>query len=560
MAHFLRQMGVQPDDRVAICVDRRLSMVVGLLAILKAGGAYVPLDVAYPLERLVYVLDDAKPLLLLEDARANAVLARAEGLPNLLRVRLDGPDPAWSNMPEGNPVCAVTHDNLAYMIYTSGSTGRPKGVRVLHRGLSNHTDWQCSAFALSASDHVLQRTSISFDASVWELWTPLTLGASLYILPNEEMRDLSGLIDLLITERITVLQAVPSMLVDLPEVERLRDGALRYLFCGGEPLAGTLVNRWLALVSEAVVNLYGPTETTIDATFHTITEPVSDGFQPIGKAIDNTRLYVLDEHRQEVPVGAVGELYIGGVGVSQGYHQNPELTAERFISDDFGQGPDILFRSGDLVRQSADGDLLFMGRGDDQVKVRGYRIEPGEVEQCLQSLPQVREALVAVRNSKAGPQLVAYVVLQTPLELAQLRSELLAQVPEYMVPGFFVELEQLPRLPNGKLNRRDLPAPNGRALAAESFAAPQGELEEALAEIWSQLLGGVEAGRHDNFFALGGHSLLVLKLRNAIQQTFGVNIALSHLFDYGELASMANHILLLIVVHSEADGELSEQA
>ncbi|MDE1484422.1 non-ribosomal peptide synthetase, partial [Xenorhabdus bovienii] len=558
LAHHLQILGVEANSRVAICVARGLPMVVALLAIFKAGGAYVPLDADYPVERLGYILADAAPLLLIEDSYGHQALSQAEALPEVRRLRLDADEPAWHDAARSNPVATVGANNLAYMIYTSGSTGKPKGVRVLHRGLLNHTRWQHEAFALTADDRFLQRTSISFDASVWELWTPLTLGASLYVLPGEVQRDLSALPALLAAEQITVLQVVPSMLTNLPDLSQAGVSSLRYLFSGGEPLSGSLVNRLLPLVSEAVVNLYGPTETTIDATYHVMREAVDEGYQPIGRAIANTRLYVLDEQQQWVPEGAVGELYIAGEGVSEGYHGRVELTAERFVECVFGTVTERLYRTGDRVRQLSDGVLQFLGRADEQVKVRGYRIELGEIEHQLRLQPGVKEAVVVAQEDVSGQHLVAYLVAEqgVELEVTALRTGLQARLPDYMLPGVFMTLPSLPRLPNGKLNRRDLPEPE--RLSTTRYVAPEGELEEVLAELWVELLGVERVSRDDNFFALGGHSLLALKLRNHIQQTFAVSIELAHLFDYADLSSMANHILLLIVADADEYREFSE--
>ncbi|MDE9459616.1 non-ribosomal peptide synthetase, partial [Xenorhabdus bovienii] len=555
LAHHLQILGVEANSRVAICVARGLPMVVALLAIFKAGGAYVPLDADYPVERLGYILADAAPLLLIEDSYGHQALSQAEALPEVRRLRLDADEPAWHDAARSNPVATVGANNLAYMIYTSGSTGKPKGVRVLHRGLLNHTRWQHEAFALTADDRFLQRTSISFDASVWELWTPLTLGASLYVLPGEVQRDLSALPALLAAEQITVLQVVPSMLTNLPDLSQAGVSSLRYLFSGGEPLSGSLVNRLLPLVSEAVVNLYGPTETTIDATYHVMREAVDEGYQPIGRAIANTRLYVLDEQQQWVPEGAVGELYIAGEGVSEGYHGRVELTAERFVECVFGTVTERLYRTGDRVRQLSDGVLQFLGRADEQVKVRGYRIELGEIEHQLRLQPGVKEAVVVAQEDVSGQHLVAYLVAEqgVELEVTALRTGLQARLPDYMLPGVFMTLPSLPRLPNGKLNRRDLPEPE--RLSTTRYVAPEGELEEVLAELWVELLGVERVSRDDNFFALGGHSLLVIFLMEQLRQR-GLKAEISDLFVAPSLKELA---LKVSVIEPEAAANIVSQ-
>ncbi|MDE9430506.1 non-ribosomal peptide synthetase [Xenorhabdus bovienii] len=545
LAHHLIAQGARPGKIVALCTARGIPMVIGLLAILKSGSAYLPLDADYPSERLAYILNDAEPLLLIADRQGdNALGAQA---PQVGRINLDE---VWQSgaLTEGhNPVVSLAAQNLAYLIYTSGSTGKPKGVCVSHDNLLNHTLWQHQAFALSADDYFIQRTSISFDASVWELWTPLALGAPLYIVPGEIMRDLPALVDLIVHERISVLQVVPSLLSGLENLEALSDGALRYIFCGGEPLSGALVNRLLPLVKEAVVNLYGPTETTIDATFNLLRQPVADNNTvAIGCTIANTRIYLLDSQQQLVPEGAVGEIYIAGRGVTQGYHQHSALTAERFFIDKFADrdSGERMYRSGDLARRQADGNLQFIGRVDQQVKVRGYRIEPGEIEHHLADLPGVHEAVVTLYEDTAGQsQLVAYIrpIANQTLEGGELRAELHQRLPRHMIPSLFVTVPEWPRLPNGKLNRAALPKPQD-ALLSSRYEAPQNPSEVALAGIWCSLLNLSEVGRQDDFFALGGHSLLLVRLLNRIVEQGYPAPALNDFFQNPLLADMARLI------------------
>lgn len=543
LAHHLIDLGAGPGMTVALCTERGLPMVVGLLAILKAGAAYLPLDVDYPTERLAFILGDAAPLLLIEDRQGHEVLT---GLaPQISRIHLDHVFQAGALARTDNPECRATPANVAYLIYTSGSTGQPKGVRVTHANLLNHTRWQHQAFKLSAADYFVQRTSISFDASVWELWTPLTLGAALYIVPGEMMRDLQALVDLVVRERISVLQAVPSLLNGLANLEALGDGALRYIFCGGEPLPGVLANRLLPLVSEAVVNLYGPTETTIDATFNLLQEPVEGNTVAIGKPIANTRIYLLDCQQQLVPEGAVGEIYIAGAGVAEGYHQRQVLTQERFFADPFiDDGTARMYRSGDLGRRLPDGNLQFAGRIDQQVKVRGYRIEPGEIERHLDVLPSVLDSAVVAREDGSGQsQLVAYIRPQPSqtLDVSVLREALQQRLPSYMVPSLFVVVTEWPRLPNGKLDRAALPASPGGILTT-NYEAAQGPLEQALVEIWCDLMKLPNVGRNDDFFALGGHSLLLVRLLNRITERGYPALTLNDCFQHSVLADMARRL------------------
>ncbi|WP_456639423.1 non-ribosomal peptide synthase/polyketide synthase [Bradyrhizobium sp. USDA 10063] len=540
LAHHLIGLGVRPDQPVAICLARRVAMVVGLLAILKAGGAYLPLDPAYPSARLRQVLDDAAPRLLLADAAGRSALG-GDALMDLTVVDLETPTPAWAELPAANPdprALGLTSRHLAYVIYTSGSSGTPKGVMVEHRGLANHTIWQADRFQFAAHDIFLQRTSPSFDAAVWELWTPLSIGARSILLPLDRQLDIRTILGLLGKYRVTVLQLVPSLLsalLGITDVEQKEIDCLRYIFCGGELLRNGLAAKWLQLASTALVNLYGPTEATIDATAWFYRAGFDGAVVPIGRPIANMRIYLLDAHGAPVPFGAVGELYIGGAGVARGYLNRPELTAERFLEDPFStESGARMYRSGDLARYLPDGNLAFLGRNDDQVKIRGFRIEPGEIAARLVEHAWVDDAVVVAQPDRTGePRLVAYVVAAAELageaegsELAgTLRTHLSARLPDYMVPAAFVQLAALPLTPNGKLDRKGLPAPDDAAYARAAYEPPQGEIETALAKLWAELLGVERVGRHDHFFALGGHSLLAVQLIERLRRrSLGVEV------------------------------------
>ncbi|WP_262947602.1 non-ribosomal peptide synthase/polyketide synthase [Xenorhabdus indica] len=535
LAHQLMALGVAPEQRVAICVSRSPTMVVALLAVLKAGGAYVPLDPAYPGERLVYILKDASPVLVLADKTGRTALgeqALAE------RTVLD-PNNRFDR-PDSNPqIPALTARHLAYVIYTSGSTGTPKGVMVEHRGVVNLALAQIARFKVNGSSRILQFASLGFDASVWEIMIALSSGASLALPADTIRQDLRRLWYYLEEQAVTHACLPPALLregTDLPEI------AIRpTLVLAGEAPNASLLQ---ALSSRAMLfNAYGPTEITICATVWRCPSDYTDTVVSIGRPIANTCLYLLDIHGQPVPLGAVGELYIGGAGVARGYLNRPELTAERFLADPFSDSPDArMYRTGDLARYRPDGNLEFLGRNDQQVKIRGFRIEPGEIESRLAGHPMVHESVVLAQGEGQDKRLVAYVVAAADEELVNsLRAHLSAVLPDYMVPAAFVRLDAFPLSPNGKLDRRALPAPDGEAFARQIYEAPQGETENTLAAIWREILGIESISRHDNFFALGGHSLLVVRMMNRIA-VLGVELPLPVLFSTPSLVALAEAV------------------
>ncbi len=535
LAHQLIALGIAPDQRVAICVTRSLTMVVGLLAVLKAGGAYVPLDPSYPVERLAYILTDAAPAILLADnvgciALGESALAGLTVLdPNML------PD-----KPDSNPqVPALTARHLAYVIYTSGSTGTPKGVMVEHRGLVNLIQDKIAQFGIHSGSRLLQFASLSFDASVWEIMMALGSGASLIIATDIIRQDPHRLWHYLEQQAVTHACLTPALLrerTDLPEM-MIRPT----LILGGEAPSAMLLQ---ALSRRATVfNAYGPTEITVCATTWRCPPDYTDTLVPIGHPTANTQIYLLDAYGQPVPLGAVGELYIGGAGVARGYLNRPELTAERFLADPFSEMPDArMYRTGDLARYLPDGNLEFLGRNDQQVKIRGFRIEPGEIEARLLEHPTVQEAVVLVLGDEQDKRLVAYVVAEADEALVNsLRTHLSAILPDYMVPAAFVRLNAFPLTPNGKLDRRALPIPGEEAFARQIYAAPSGEIETTLAAIWRELLGVERISRYDNFFALGGHSLLAVRMMNRIA-ALGIELPLSMLFTFPVLTAFAEAI------------------
>ncbi|WP_246774145.1 non-ribosomal peptide synthetase [Bradyrhizobium diazoefficiens] len=558
LAHHLVGLGVTPDQPVAICLERSPAMVVGLLAILKAGGAYLPLDPAYPPARLTQVLADAAPQLLLVDAAGRAALG-ADALADLTVVDLATAAPDWAERPASDldpRALGLSSRHLAYVIYTSGSTGTPKGAENEHRAIVNRLVWMQTAYGLAATDVVLQKTPFGFDVSAWEFFWTLLQGARLVLAPPGAHKDPAALVDLVISQRITTLHFVPSMLVSFlaaKGVEHCR--SLRRLVCSGEALAAASVHQARRLLPwTGLHNLYGPTEAAIDVTAWSCPDAFDGAIVPIGRPIANTRVYLLDGGGAPVPFGATGEIHIGGAGVARGYLNRPELTAERFIASPFVDG-DRLYRTGDLGRYLPDGNLEFLGRNDDQVKIRGFRIEPGEIAARLAEHPLVREAVVVAQQDGRGePRLVGYVVAaaehgadaeQADLA-ATLRRHLSTRLPDYMVPSAVVRLATLPLTPNGKLDRSALPAPDDEAYARASYAAPQGEIETALARIWAELLGLERVGRHDHFFALGGHSLLAVQLLSRVSQALGLALPLTTLFAQPVLLDLAASLVALL--------------
>ncbi|MCE4573782.1 non-ribosomal peptide synthetase [Caballeronia sp. CLC5] len=531
LAHRLIAEGVKPDDRVAICVERGIEMVIGVLGILKSGAGYVPLDPAYPAERLSYMLEDSAPVAVLAQAGTRDVLGE---LPAPV-IELDGR--AFEAQPSHNPVVAgLNPQRLAYVIYTSGSTGQPKGVMIEHRNVvrlftaTNH--W----FGFGAQDVWTLFHSFAFDFSVWEIWGALLYGGRLVVVPKAVSRSPRDFYRLLCDEGVTILNQTPSAFRQLisAQGESGRAHRLRQVVFGGEALEPAILLPWYAREENAatqLVNMYGITETTVHVTYRALSalDAQRAGRSPIGGRIPDLRMYVLDVHGQPAPVGVTGEMYVGGAGVARGYLNRPELSAQRFVKDPFSHDPHArMYKTGDLGRWLADGTLEYAGRNDDQVKIRGFRIELGEIEAKLLACRGVREAVVIVRQDASDDKrLVGYVVGQdgAAVSAADLRAQLSMVLADYMVPSAFVNLDALPLTQNGKLDRRALPAPDRSSVAAKVYEAPQDEAETAIARIWQELLGVERVGRHDDFFALGGHSLKVIASLARVAGVFGKQIA-----------------------------------
>ncbi|HEX8242611.1 MAG TPA: amino acid adenylation domain-containing protein, partial [Longimicrobium sp.] len=532
LAHHLRGVGVGPDARVGICAERGVEMLVGVLAILKAGGAYVPLDPAYPAERLGYMLRDSAPAALLTHGAPGELFA-GSGVP-VLDLRADAA--AWARQPRTNPrVEGLTPEHLCYVIYTSGSTGRPKGVAMPHRPLVNLVAWQEPEGAPSPPAVTLQFTSLSFDVSFQEIFCALGTGGRLVVVPEEVRHDPAALLELVErtgVERLSLPYVALQHVAEHAVARGSAPASLREVQTAGEQLRITEpIRRWFGALGVPLHNHYGPSETHVVTSF-TLREPARAWplLPSIGGPIANTRLYVLDRHLRPAPTGVPGELYLGGMGVARGYLGRPGLTAERFVPDPFSADPGArVYRTGDRVRWTADGVLEFLGRADHQVKIRGFRVEPGEVEAALRHHPGVAECVVVVREDAPGDRrLVAYVV--GGAETADVRDALRKRLPEYMVPSAVVALEALPLTPSGKVDRRALPAPEWSGGEA-GYVAPRTPVEEALAGIWAEVLRLERVGVHDDFFALGGHSLLIMRVVSRAREVFGAELPVRTLFE-----------------------------
>jgi amino acid adenylation domain-containing protein len=535
LANHLRKLGVGPESLVGISMERSLEMMIALLGTLKAGAAYVPLDPSYPAARLQFMLDDSRASILLTRSSDSFPRIATDGR-NVRPIYLDSDWPEISHESEDAPRVEMTPENLAYVIYTSGSTGNPKGVQIPHRAVVNFLHSMQREPGLASSDTLLSVTSVSFDIAALEFFLPLTVGARVVLATREEIFDAAKMKALLRESGATVMQATPSFWQFLVDAGWAGDKRLRIL-CGGEALSRELAEQLLNRGLE-VWNLYGPTETTIWSTLTKLASgkgPVS-----IGRPIANTQVYVLDFHLQPVPIGVPGELYIGGKGVARGYLNQPELTAEKFISNSDGSR---LYKTGDIARYLSDGSIECLGRNDFQIKLRGHRIDLGEIESALRRHPEVRDAVVALKEESPGQKrLVAYVLAgaETSPNTATLQEYLKSKLPDYMVPNAFVLLDKFPLTPNGKVDRKVLSARAlGTAGPDRSFTPPHTITEETLAQIWRELLQIPRVGIHDNFFELGGHSLLAMQFLARVRAAFEAEMRLRHVFEAPTIAELA---------------------
>jgi aspartate racemase len=526
LAHYLRHRGVGPNVRVGLCLDRSLDFAVATLAILKSGGACVPLDPNYPQERLAYMLQDVQARVVVS---AIGMLPKA-GLDGIETLFLPAKPEVFSSQPRTNPDSGVTPEDVAYVIYTSGSTGKPRGVLLTHTGLVNYNTAAAKMYALGPDDRILQFCSISFDVAIEEMFATWISGATLVLRSAKMSLAVPDFIDWISRARVTVLDLPTAYwhewVHQLPELKAPIPQSLRLVIVGGEKASSNAYATWLQFVGRRArwINSYGPTETSISATaFEPSLDPsvsMREGI-PIGRPMSNTRAYILDRHLKPVPVGVGAELHIGGVGVARGYLNRPELTAEKFIADPYSSDPTArLYKTGDLARFLPSGEIEFLGRRDDQVKIRGFRVELGEIEEVLASCEGVRDvAVVSAEDQFVGKRLVAYFVPAPgrTLDGRELRRFLADRLPDYMVPSAFVPLTAMPMTPNGKVDRRGLPKLQASSLpTGEEFAAPVDELHTELVKIWEDVLGRRPVGIRDNFFEIGGHSLLAARLMHRI--------------------------------------------
>ncbi|KQU89317.1 non-ribosomal peptide synthetase [Variovorax sp. Root318D1] len=539
LAHRFIALGVKPEVLVGIAMERSVEMVVAILGVLKAGGAYVPLDPEYPAERLAYMMQDSGiGLLLTQRSLVDCVPDRRA----LTVLEVDAVD--LGNEPDSDPQIGLHIENLAYVIYTSGSTGKPKGAAIRHDALHSCMAWMQRTYGLTRDDTVLHKAPFGFDVSVWELFWPMTSGARLVVANPGDHRDPARLVELIQRHQVTTLNFVPSMLQAFLAHKGIETSTrLRHIICGGEAMPAETQKETLErLHGTGLQNLYGPTETTIHVT-HWACRNDGQSQVPIGQPISHTSTHVLDADLNLVPQGVAGELYLGGISLARGYLKRAGLSAERFVADPFdSEGGGRLYRTGDLVRWNAEGQLEYLGRIDHQVKIRGFRIELGEIEAQLLAQPAVREAVVVAKEGPAGARLVAYLAAHADhvIDTAALKERLAQVLPDYMVPRAFAVLDSLPLNANGKVDRKALPEP---AFASElAYEAPQGHVAQTVAGVWSEVLQVEQVGQHDNFFDLGGHSLLLIRAHRLLEDRLQAAIPVVNLFKYPTIESLAQWI------------------
>jgi amino acid adenylation domain-containing protein/non-ribosomal peptide synthase protein (TIGR01720 family) len=539
LARYLISAGVGPESLVALAMRRSLDLLVGMYAVVTAGGAYVPLDPDHPAERTEYILKTAAPVCVLTTSRDD--FAVPAGLPSVPIDTIDLSEFADRPIGEGDRTGALRPSNTAYVIFTSGSTGRPKGVAVSHGSIVNRLVWMQAAYELDSSDVVLQKTPATFDVSVWEFFWPLQIGAQLVVARPDGNRDPAYLLDVISSENVTTLHFVPSMMavfVDALGADALQECSLSRVFASGEALPGKTAQRLRELTGARVHNLYGPTEAAVDVTFHEVTD-ADLAAVPIGRPVWNTQTFVLDARLRPVSVGDAGELYLAGVQLARGYVGRADLSADRFVANPYGQPGARMYRTGDLVAWRADGELEYIGRTDFQVKLRGLRIELGEVEAALIAQDSVAQAVVVVRSDPhTGDQLVGYVVGagDVAVDADEVRSELAGRLPAYMVPAALIVLDEMPLNASGKLDRKSLPAP---VFEARGYRAPTNPVEEIVANTFAEVLGAARVGLDDDFFALGGNSLIATQVMARLGSALNARVGVRELFEAPTVVALA---------------------
>lgn len=553
LAHRLRELGVRPDDHVGVCLERSLDLPAIVLGIMKSGGAYLPLDPSYPRERLEFMATDGEPRVIV----TTSALAERLGAAPAFKLMVDVEQAELARQPANDPEHRTTPDHAIYVIYTSGSTGKPKGAINLHRALLSRMMWERQQFQHRAGDRYLLKTSLNFDPSFTEMFRPLCNGGVLVVARPGGERDPDYLADIIEREQICMTSFVPSMLRLFLERDDLRSKcqSLRFITCGGEAMTSDLAALFREKLSARLFNMYGPAETAISVTYFDCSEATVGETVPLGRPMANVRLYVLDSLGQPQPIGVPGELYIGGAPVGRGYWNRPELTAERFVRDPFVDRPDaIMYKTGDVCRYQPDGKIEFLGRVDSQVKIRGQRVELGEIESRLAAYDNVSAAAVLARGAGESMTLIAYVVPRNvdtneiggetqPSDV--LRRYLSESLPEYMIPAEFLFLPALPTLPNGKVNRTALSALASQRTtvkAARSYEPPRGDVEPRIAAIWESILQLPRIGRNEDFFQLGGHSLQAIRMMRQVGQEFKIDLSVTELFATRTVAGLAKHV------------------
>ena len=559
LARYLVDLGIEPEQLIAIYLERSFEMVVALLGILKAGAAYVPLDPSYPEERLRFMMEDAQISVIVTQARVFENAPYSAFKPTCTTVCMDRDHAVIQRQSSEALDLKIEPDSLAFVIYTSGSTGTPKGVCSPHRGVVNRLSWMWTAYPFRPNEKGCIKTSLNFVDSVWEIFGPLLQGVTSVIIPERIAQDPQLLVRTLAETRVSRIVLVPPMLramLDVAPVLQAQLPKLTFWSLSGERLSKPLLDRARAsLPNSVILNLYGSTEVAADVTFFDTRDNASSCV-PIGRPISNTQIYILDSQLQPMPIGATGEIFVGGAALAHGYLNCPELTKEKFLSHPFSlEAGTRLYRTGDLARYLPNGNIEYLGRRDGQVKIRGYRVELGEIESILNQHLAVRESVVVARDRElhGEKELVGYVVFNhgSQISLTELRSFLQAKLPDYMIPSFFVFLERFPLTPNGKIDRNALPSTDGeRPQLDQGLVEPRTEIEELIAQVWREVLQLDKIGVHDNFFELGGHSLLATRVVARLRRSFNLDIALRKLFELPTVAGLAQHISLLR--HSES--------
>jgi amino acid adenylation domain-containing protein len=541
LAHFLQAQGVGLESVVGVYADRSLELVICLWAVVKAGAAYLPLEPSYPLERLEFMVTDAQ---------ATCIIGIWDDTVSWQRLHTHGihlATPAIAACPTTNPPDQTTLDSSVYVIYTSGSTGKPKGVINTQRGLLNRLEWMQAAYGLTPADRVLQKTPFSFDVSVWEFFWPALQGARLILAAPDGHRNSAYLTQLIATQQITIVHFVPSMLrvfLSEPDLETTCT-SLRHVFCSGEALSPDLVQHYFSRLSARLHNLYGPTEAAIDVTAYECLPNQTLDTIPIGTPIHNTQIYLLDCHLRPVPIGVPGELYIAGPNLARGYLNRPSLTAEKFLPNPFAPDAPTLYKTGDRARYLPDGTIEYLGRLDDQIKLRGVRIELGEIEAVLRQHPDVSDAVVTLHHDRLNEQhLIAYVVLRAAASSAPLLDWLRDRLPASLIPSQVIELASLPLSANGKRDRRALPQP-ATFVSAAPPVQPRTPIEVTLAAIWREVLQLSDLSIHDNLFELGGNSLIAIRIHSRLCQAIELDLPLRSLFERPTIAQLADYIQTL---------------